>query len=103
MKSTLGKILGAAMMAGLCIAPTLSPAVPPLVASVKDAQRRDAQPLPANAANVSAMTLESLLGSSDFGVHLAPRWPHNRPQPGWRAVQSRHRHKQHMKRRRHNS
>lgn len=103
-RSSLPKMMAAAMMAGLSIAPTLAPVVPQ-VATVGNpaSQRRDSAPAAVSLANVSAMNLPSLLGGSSWGVQLAPMWPHNRPQPGWRAVQSRRRHKQHMKRRRHNA
>lgn len=100
-------ILAAALMAGVFAAP-----VPKFMtggpARIVDANTRGAQretpPLPASVSSASAYTLSNFTGGmTGYSVRLNPIWPHNRPLPGWRAVQSRRRHRERMRRQRRNA
>lgn len=102
-RASLPKIVAAALMAGLSLAPAPEPQAPG-VATTATGQRRDASAPVLPACNTNATTLRQLVGDSGwYSVRLAPAWPHNRPQPGWRAVQSRARHGERMRRQRRNA
>jgi hypothetical protein len=98
-------LIAAAMMAGLSIVPASAPRVHSVVEMNRNAQRRDPTPVPApNLQNLSAVTMRNFLDPVvGGGMRLAPMFPHNRPLPGWRAVQSRARHKERMRRQRRNA
>ena len=102
----LSKFVMAAAMAGLVAVPV--PQVNPGQGSVNirpsDGQRKDTAPAPANRAQLSTFSLREMIGDGmNSGIRLAPIWPHNRPQPGWRKVQSRRRHNERARRTRRNA
>lgn len=103
-RTSLSKLLVASALAGLSIVPTPKPAQAG-AAAINPAPKREQVPSPMPTAKASAANLASLVGGDVFGLdlHIKPFWPHNRPLPGWRKVQSRARHAERMRRIRRNA
>lgn len=100
------KLLAAGILAAAAILPGATvPAVAPVIAQQSPASRQNAATPALPTANANAITLYQLIGDGVnlYGIQLAPVWPHNRPQPGWRKVQSRARHAEGMRRQRRNA
>jgi hypothetical protein len=100
------KLAVALALAGLSSAPVPQVAQnhKPVLQNTTGGPRRAQQPAPVPRANLSAMSLRAMLDPiGGSGITLAPFWPHNRPQPGWRAVQSRRRHRERLRRQRRNA
>lgn len=104
-RSNLPRILLASMMAGLSVGPTVrQTAAQP--ARIVDANARGQRSDPISQAILGGVTanVADVYGSGLAGVSPHQNiWPHNRPLPGWRKVQSVARHKERMRRQRHNA
>lgn len=102
-KSLLGSVLLAAI-AGTSVAP-----VPPITGGqaqiVTRADRAQSPRLPAPTQTRNTMNMIADLSGGPWGPTHPNTflWLHNRPQPGWRAVQSRRRHNERMRRQRRNA